>query len=83
MATIDASQQLSQQRVSSHEALKIAHVDAEAAYRDLSGYRISLTLQPDGWHVDYDLTQPYMAGGGPHYVIDAATGAILTKRYEQ
>jgi hypothetical protein len=22
-------------------------------------------------------------GGGPHYVNDAATGAILSKRYEQ
>src|SRR5207253_4577598 len=26
---------------------------------------------------------PTAAGGGPHYIIDAVTGAIATKRYEQ
>jgi hypothetical protein len=24
-----------------------------------------------------------VAGGGPHYVIDATTGQIISKRYEQ
>jgi hypothetical protein len=69
--------------VSCDEVLRVAHRDALAAYRDLSGYRITLVLQPDGWHVDYDLVDPYVAGGGPHYVIDPATGAILSKRYDQ
>jgi len=56
------------------EVLRIAHLDAQAAYRDLSGYKITLTPCPDGWHVDYDLTDPLSAGGGPHYVIDPRTG---------
>jgi hypothetical protein len=65
------------------EVLRIAHRDALAAYHDLSDYRITLELQPDGWHVDYHLTEPLVAGGGPHYVIDPATGNIMAKRYEQ
>ena len=46
-------------------------------------FEIALTPCPDGWHVDYDLTDPYSAGGGPHYVIDPHTGDILARRYEQ
>lgn len=65
------------------QALRIAHADAEAAYRDLSPYRIQLCLEDDGWHVDYELKNPRLHGGGPHYVIDAADGTILRKRYEQ
>ena len=65
------------------EVLRIAHQDAQAVYRDLSGFKITLTPCPDGWHVDYDLTQPLSAGGGPHYVIDPHTGNILARRYEQ
>ena len=65
------------------EVLRIAHGDAESVYRDLSGFKITLTLLPDGWHVDYDLTDPLSAGGGPHYVIDPRNGDILARRYEQ
>lgn len=65
------------------DVLRIAHQDAEAAYRDLSGFRITLWRCADGWHVDYDLTDPLSAGGGPHYVIDPSTGDILFRRYEQ
>ena len=65
------------------EVLRIAHQDAQAAYRDLSGFRITLTPSVDGWHVDYELTDPLCAGGGPHYVIHAETGEILARRYEQ
>ena len=65
------------------EVLRIAHQDAQGVYRDLSGFRITLTPGPDGWHVDYDLTDPLSAGGGPHYVIHAETGDILARRYEQ
>ncbi|MFL5242627.1 MAG: hypothetical protein ACJ8FY_11020 [Gemmataceae bacterium] len=83
MISPNASGQLGKRSITSHEALRIAHLDAEVAYRDLSGYQISLTLQPDGWHVDYEISGALMAGGGPHYVIDAGTGAIVSKRYEQ
>ena len=64
-------------------ALRIAQADAEKVYRDLSGYRIVLALEADGWHVDYQLKSPTAVGGGPHYIIDATTGAIAGKRYEQ
>jgi hypothetical protein len=69
-------------RVSGDAALRIAQADAEKIYRDLTGYRIVLALEPDGWHVDYQLKSSTAVGGGPHYVIDAASGAICKKRYE-
>jgi hypothetical protein len=70
--------------VPSDQALAIARKDAEGAYRDLLlDYRITVVLEPDGWHIDYELSEHRMQGGGPHYVIDAQTGAILSKRYEQ
>ena len=69
--------------ISCDQALRIARTDAESAYRDLSIYRIAISLEEDGWLVDYELKGPELQGGGPHYVIDARTGAILSKRYEQ
>lgn len=65
------------------QALAIAQADAARVYRDLSPYRIQLVLEDDGWHVDYELKNPRLKGGGPHYVIDAQTGAIVSRRYEQ
>ena len=65
------------------QALTIAQTDAAKAYGDLSMYRIQLALEPDGWHVDYELKNPELKGGGPHYVIDAGSGSIISKRYEQ
>ncbi|HEV3143412.1 MAG TPA: hypothetical protein VGZ47_05940 [Gemmataceae bacterium] len=69
--------------LSSDEVLKVARLDAERAYRDLSLYRICITLEKDGWHVDYELKDEDLNGGGPHYVIHPSTGAILAKKYEQ
>jgi hypothetical protein len=69
--------------IAGDQALAIAQADAVKVYRDLSIYRIQLFLQADGWHIDYELTDPHMKGDGPHYVIDAASGAILAKRYDQ
>jgi hypothetical protein len=65
------------------QALHIAHQDAQRAYRDLSPYRILIALEDDGWHIDYEMKDRKRNGGGPHYLIDASTGAILSKRYEQ
>ena len=65
------------------QILAIAQTDAAKAYRDLSCYRICLTLEKDGWHVDYELKDPKLKGGGPHYILDPLTGAIVAKRYEQ
>ncbi len=63
--------------------LAIAQPDALAAYSDLSHYQICLALEDDGWNVDYELKDAKLKGGGPHYVIHAVTGAIISKRYEQ
>ncbi len=68
--------------ITSDQALKIARLDAERVYRDLGPYRASVSLEQDGWHVDYELKDSHLQGGGPHYVI-AADGAILAKQYEQ
>ena len=65
------------------QALRIARQDAERVYRDLSSYRASVSLEQDGWHVDYELKDPHLQGGGPHYVIDPGNGSILNKQYEQ
>jgi hypothetical protein len=64
-------------------ALEIARLDAERAYGDLSLYRIILALEADGWHIEYELKDPELNGGGPHYVIDPVSGAIVSKIYYQ
>ena len=69
--------------ITSDEAMRIARLDAEPVYGDLTGYSITVCYGQDGWHVDYELTEPLVAGGGPHYVIDGTTGRILSKRYDQ
>jgi hypothetical protein len=64
-------------------ALAEAETDALRAYGDLSPYRVQLHLDHDGWHVDYEINDPDAQGGGPHYLIDATTGAIRDKKYYQ
>ena len=71
------------QAIPADRALAVAQADAIVAYRDLTPYRIQLVLESDGWHVDFELKDPRLKGGGPHYVVDAHTGQIVTKRYEQ
>jgi hypothetical protein len=65
------------------QALSIAQADATNAYRDLTKYHIHVVFEADGWHVDYELKNARMKGGGPHYVIDPASGHIVSKRYDQ
>src|SRR5947209_13985783 len=69
MATATKPSSAGPPALSSDQALKIARLDAEQAYRDLSPYRISLAQEADGWHVDYQLKDPGLNGGGPHYLI--------------
>lgn len=76
-------QQHSKPHISGDQALKIADADAEAVYHDLSRFRIVLSLEEDGWHIEYRLKSSTAVGGGPQYVIDAASGAILSKKYYQ
>jgi hypothetical protein len=77
------NQESTKPRVSSDEALRVARLDAEKVYRDLSPYRVTIVLEADGWHVDYELKNSNAQGGGPHYLVDIASGAILKKRYTQ
>jgi len=69
--------------ISEAAARAIAEEDAKHVYRDLSIYQVKAELKDGSWHVDYELKGEAMAGGGPHYVISAKTGAILERRYEQ
>lgn len=69
--------------VSCDEALRTAQSDAEKVFRDLSIYRIAISLEEEGWQVDYELKDQNLQGGGPHYLIDSRTGEIISKRYEQ
>ncbi len=69
--------------IASDEALRVARADAEGVYRGLNQYRIEIALEDDGWHVNYGLKDSALNGGGPHYVIDAATGEIVFKKYYQ
>jgi hypothetical protein len=83
MNPTEVASRTNDQAITSDQALKIARLDAENAYRNLYGYLIQITIEDDGWHIDYELKNQRHHGGGPHYVIDIQTGAILTKRYEQ
>lgn len=69
--------------ITAAQAVAVAEADALGAYGDLSLYRVEVTPTPDGWRVCYQLHQPRTAGGGPHYLIDTTTGAILDKKYYQ
>ena len=83
MSTATTSSPQSLPAVASDAALRVARVDAESVYGDLADYRIEVVLEPDGWHIDYWLKNTHLNGGGPHYVIDATTGVILSKKYYQ
>jgi hypothetical protein len=69
--------------VDRENALKIAQRDAQISYRDLSIYTIKVELNKGNWLIDYNLSDPQMVGGGPHYIICSKSGNILTRRYEQ
>jgi hypothetical protein len=69
--------------VDKETSLKIAEKDADISYRDLSIYNVKAELKENRWYVDYNLSNPDMLGGGPHYVICAKSGSIITRRYEQ
>ncbi len=69
--------------LSCDQALTIAQKDVAKVYRDLSMYCVCMVLEQDGWHIDYEMKDSRLKGGGPHYVVNAFTGAIVSKRYEQ
>jgi hypothetical protein len=84
MTPINRVQPVERAKITSDEALRIARLDGEKAYRDdLSDCRVTVVMEADGWHVDYELKDPNWNGGGPHYIIDASDGHIVWKIYEQ
>ena len=83
MTTAPATPQPAVKLLEADEILRIAREDAEQVYKDLPRFRISIFLEPDGWHVEYRHGKPFVAGGGPFYIIDAVSGSILSKKYYQ
>ena len=77
------STEVEAERLACDQVLRIARMDAERVYRDLSRYSIRIAEHSDGWHVDYQLKDEQARGGGPHYVIHPVSGQIVAKRYEQ
>jgi hypothetical protein len=69
--------------ISKEEALQIARKLASAVYKDLSVYEVKVTLLESSWYIDYWLKDPGMVGGGPHFVLSAKTGEVLSSRFEQ
>lgn len=70
--------------ISRQAVLAIAEADAIAAYGDLSYLKVEAELKDGQWIVAYRMNRPgRWAGGGPHYVIDATTGEIVSKKYYQ
>lgn len=69
--------------ITSDQALRIARQDAERIFVDLLPYRAAVSLEQDGWHVDYELKLPHLQGAGARYVIHAEDGAILARQLEQ
>ena len=69
--------------IDEEQALAIARRDARTVYGDLQGYAVTARLAAGHWQIDYELADPNAQGGGPHYVISADTGAVVSKRYEQ
>ncbi len=71
--------------VSCQRAIDIATADALPMYGAdwLNKLQLTATLHDDGWRIEWHQWRPRHTGGGPHYVIDANTGAIVSKKYYQ
>ncbi|MBN9120522.1 MAG: hypothetical protein J0I06_15445 [Planctomycetes bacterium] len=66
-------------------AITIAETDARPTYSaEWLGKLMARAALHDGWHLVYSpKREGYRTGSGPHYVIDASTGAIVSKTYYQ
>lgn len=70
--------------VDRRQAIAIAEADAVPLFgNELNVLTLEAALHDDGWHVEYHMRRRGWAGGGPHYVIDADTGVIKSKKYYQ
>ncbi len=73
----------SRNKITREKALKIANDDASLIYSDLTPYEIESRLENGNWVIDYEIKDPNVVGGGPHYIISGITGKILLFRYDQ
>ncbi len=69
--------------VTPKQALTIAEADALPVDVVPSLDRVEIRREVDGWHIEYGIEGPRVAGEGPQYVIDTATRAIVSMRYYQ
>lgn len=71
--------------ISRTQAIGIAESDAFLMYGNyLHTLALEMTLHDDGWHLKYSPQRDgFRTGGGPDYIIDATTGAIVSKHYYQ
>ncbi len=60
----------------------MAERDALQSYKTLDAYTVHAQLRDRRWYVTYTL-EPGFRGGGPSFVIDGESGAILAKQYSQ
>jgi uncharacterized membrane protein YkoI len=69
--------------IDKEKAFQIAQQNASQVYRDISVYDVEIKLDEGKWYLDYILKDKNLDGGGPHYIISAKTGEILSFLYEQ
>ncbi len=85
---VDKKQKLNYQKnkltmIDKNRAIEISKKDATLVYGDLSVYEIQAHLEKDRWIVEYLLKDKNSVGGGPHYVISATDGKIISFKFYQ
>ncbi|MCA1618126.1 MAG: hypothetical protein LC795_02185 [Acidobacteria bacterium] len=63
-------------------AIRITDADAESVYSSVDRFKKTACELPAVWRIIYELGDG-ASGGGPDYVVDKRTGAILYKKYSQ
>lgn len=69
--------------ITKERAIEIAKKNAKDYYKDLSIYEINATFFDTVWHVDFELKDAKLDGGGPHYVISAKDGKVIDFKFYQ
>lgn len=66
--------------ITQQQAQKITQKDAQTALGDLEAYKVDVTLQFDGWHVDYILKGSETISA--QYVVDEDNGEVTSAKHE-
>ena len=72
-----------QVKINKEKAVRLAKLDAEKHYDNLSIYQIEVRETSSKWLIDFVLKNKSLNGGGPLYIISKKSGKILKKVYEQ